>query len=307
MDFFEEQAQARKRTWLLAVLFTIAVTGITAAGYFLSIFVYALFASDAEGFAYVMGRYDDVARLTGSLWSPTVFLFSFVSTAVVIGLGSLYKIAQLRDGGAAVARSLGGRQVEPDSTKLEERRLLNVVEEMAIASGVPTPDVYVLDRESGINAFAAGKTTSDAAIGVTRGTLQLLSRQELQGVIAHEFSHILNGDARINLRAIGLLHGIFLLALIGRFLIRGSSTSSKKEGGGVALVGLGLLVIGSVEEDKRIVGFDAPHVAERHLTAARAARRRVGRSVHPRHGWPGWRPQKDWRRNGGLPSRNAGG
>jgi Zn-dependent protease with chaperone function len=246
MDFFEEQAQARKRTLLLAVLFTIAVTGITAAVYFLSIFVYALVATDAEGFAYVTGRYDDIAGLTASLWSPSIFLFSLASTAAVIGLGSLYKIAQLRDGGSAVARSLGGRQVEPDSTKLEERRLLNVVEEMAIASGVPTPDVYVLDREPGINAFAAGKTTSDAAIGVTQGTLQLLNRQELQGVIAHEFSHILNGDARINLRAIGLLHGIFLLALIGRLLIRGSTTSSKKEGGGVALVGLGLLVIGSV-------------------------------------------------------------
>ena len=246
MDFFEEQAQARKRTLVLAVLFAIAVAGVTAAVYVLAIFVYGLVASDAAGFAYMAGRHDDVAGLAGSLWSPSVFLLSCTGTAVVVGLGSLYKIAQLRDGGAAVARSLGGRQVEPDSTKLEERRLLNVVEEMAIASGVPTPDVYVLDREPGINAFAAGKTTSDAAIGVTQGTLQLLRRQELQGVIAHEFSHILNGDARINLRAIGLLHGIFLLALIGRFLIRGSSTSSKKEGGGVALVGLGLLIIGSV-------------------------------------------------------------
>jgi Zn-dependent protease with chaperone function len=246
MDFFEEQNQARKRTVRLAVLFAIAVAGITTAVYALSMAVYTSVATDAEGLAYIVGRYDEVTGIAASLWNPAVFLFACSSTATVVGLGSLYKIAQLRDGGAAVARGLGGRQVEPDSTKLEERRLLNVVEEMAIASGVPTPDVYVLDREPGINAFAAGKTTSDAAIGVTQGTLQLLRRQELQGVIAHEFSHILNGDSRINLRAIGLLHGIFLLALIGRFLIRGSSTSSKKQGGGIALVGLGLLVIGSV-------------------------------------------------------------
>ena len=246
MDFFEEQAQARKRTVRLAILFAIAVLGVTAAVYVLSMAVYTMVLTDAEGVAYMVGRYDGVSSVAASLWNPGVFLFSCLSTAIVVGLGSLYKMAQLRDGGAAVAKGLGGRQVEPDSTKLEERRLLNVVEEMAIASGVPTPDVYVLDREPGINAFAAGKTTSDAAIGVTQGTLQLLRRQELQGVVAHEFSHILNGDSRINLRAIGLLHGIFLLALIGRFLIRGSTTSSKKESGGIALVGIGLLAIGSI-------------------------------------------------------------
>ena len=246
MDFFEEQVQARRRTVRLAASFALAVVGITAAVYLLSLGVYSMVAEDAQGFAYIVGRYEGVAGPSRSLWNPSVFLFACVGTAVVIGLGSLYKTAQLRDGGEAVALSLGGRKVDPDSTKLEERRLLNVVEEMAIASGVPTPDVYVLDREQGINAFAAGKTSSDAVVGVTHGTLQFLRRQELQGVIAHEFSHILNGDSRINLRAIGLLHGIFLLALIGRFLIRGSSTSSKKEGGGIALVGLGLLVIGSI-------------------------------------------------------------
>ncbi len=246
MDFFEEQAQARKRTVRLAVLFAIAVVGVMAAVYVLAQIVYSLVSTDVQGVAYMTGRYESITGLVSAFWNPAVFLFACTSTGVVVGLGSLYKTAQLRDGGSALARSLGGRQVEPDSTKLEERRLLNVVEEMAIASGVPTPDVFVLDREPGINAFAAGKTTSDAAIGVTHGTLQLLRRQELQGVIAHEFSHILNGDSRINLRAIGLLHGIFLLALIGRFLLRGSRTSSKKEGGGVLLVGLGLLVIGSV-------------------------------------------------------------
>ena len=247
MDFFEEQALARKRTLRLMLLFALAVAGVVAAVYFLALLFYTAGASDSAGVAYVTGDYDNVGKLALSFWNPSVLLFAVMSTTTVVGLGSLYKIAQLRDGGPAVALSLGGRKVDPDSAKLEERRLLNVVEEMAIASGVPVPEVYVLDRESGINAFAAGNTTSDAVIGVTHGTLQLLRRDELQGVIAHEFSHILNGDSRLNVRAIGLLHGIFLLALIGRFLTRGSMRGAKKDrSGGVALVGLGLLAIGSI-------------------------------------------------------------
>ncbi|MBW2586472.1 MAG: M48 family metallopeptidase [Deltaproteobacteria bacterium] len=246
MDFFEEQALARKRTLRLVLLFAVAVAGVVVAVYILSMIFYTAGASDSAGVAYVTGDYDNVGKLALSVWNPGVLLFALGSTTIVIGLGSLYKIAQLRDGGPAVALSLGGRKLDSDSIKLEERRLLNVVEEMAIASGVPVPEVYVLDREPGINAFAAGNTTSDAVIGVTQGTLQLLRRDELQGVIAHEFSHILNGDSRINLRAIGLLHGIFLLALIGRFLTRGAMHGRKKGGSGVALVGLGLLAIGSI-------------------------------------------------------------
>src|SRR5207244_10213669 len=118
-------------------------------------------------------------------------------------LGSAYKISALSGGGSTVAESLGGRLVNSNTTDLNERKLLNVVEEMSIASGVPMPQVYVMDDESGINAFAAGHTTSDAAVSVTRGCMKLLSRDELQGVIAHEFSHILNGDMRLNLRLIG--------------------------------------------------------------------------------------------------------
>jgi len=246
MDFFEEQALARKRTVRLAVLFAIAVIGVMAAVYALAMFVYLLSANDATGVAYMVGRYEGVSNLHASLWNPSVFLFACGSTALIVGLGSLSKTAQLRDGGSALALGLGGRKMEPATSKLEERRLLNVVEEMAIASGMPVPEVYVLDREPGINAFAAGRTTSDAVVGVTHGTVHLLRRHELQGVIAHEFSHLLNGDSRINMRSIGLLHGIFLLALIGRFLLRGSTASSKKGSGGLALVGLGLLAIGSI-------------------------------------------------------------
>ena len=246
MDFFEEQVFARKRSRRLLVLFALAVVGVIASVYVLAMVFYGFGAADAAGVRYITGNYENIAQRALMFWNPGVFLFSIGSTAAVVGLGSLYKIAQLRAGGPAIALGLGGRRVDPDSTKLEERRLLNVVEEMAIASGVPAPEVYVLDREPGINAFAAGNTTSDAVIGVTQGTLHLLRRDELQGVIAHEFSHILNGDSRINLRAIGLLHGIFLLALIGRFLIRGSAHSGKKEGGGVAVIGIGLLAIGSI-------------------------------------------------------------
>ena len=246
MDFFEEQALAKKRTIRLVLLFAIAVFGITFAIYALSMLVYTAVVGDGAGVAYITGNYEGVQNRGYSLWNPTVFLFAVFSTGLVIGLGSLYKIARLRDGGSAVALGLGGRRVDPNTTRLEERRLLNVVEEMAIASGVPVPEVYVLDREPGINAFAAGKTTSDAVVGVTQGTLQLLRRDELQGVMAHEMSHVLNGDSRINLRAIGLLHGIFLLALIGRFLVRGAMYSEKKEGGGIAVVGIGLIAIGSI-------------------------------------------------------------
>jgi Zn-dependent protease with chaperone function len=245
MDFFEEQDLARQRTFRLALLFVLAVVGVSAAVYGLGLLVYHWVAADAVGAAYMVGDYDQVQQAGFSLWNPLVFVVTVGGTTLLIGLGSLYKTAQLRDGGASVALGLGGRRVDPDSTKLEERRLLNVIEEMAIASGVPVPDVYVLDNEVGINAFAAGNTTSDAVLGVTHGTLQLLRRTELQGVIGHEFSHILNGDSRINLRAIGLLHGIFLLALIGRFILHGSR-GSRRDGAGAALVGFGLLAIGSV-------------------------------------------------------------
>ena len=301
MDFFEEQALARKRTLRLVLLFAVAVAGVVVSVYFLAMLFYSAGVTDSAGVAYVTGDYDNVGKLALSFWNPGVLLFALGSTATVVGLGSLYKIAQLRDGGPAVALSLGGRKVDPDSTKLEERRLLNVVEEMAIASGVPAPEVYVLDRESGINAFAAGNTTSDAVVGVTHGTLQLLRRDELQGVIAHEFSHILNGDSRINLRAIGLLHGIFLLALIGRFLTHGSMRSGKKERGGVALLGLGLLAIGSIGV------FFGRMIPELDLAATGAPRRCIRGAVHARHRWPGGRPQENrrWARHSYLDTPKA--
>ena len=134
-------------------------------------------------------------------------------------LGSGFKTLELAQGGSAVATMLGGRLVDPTTTDPDERKLLNVVEEMAIAAGVPVPQVYVLPEERAINAFAAGHSTSDAVVAVTDGSLRLLTRDELQGVIGHEFSHILNGDMRLNLRLMGIIFGILCLAVIGRVLL----------------------------------------------------------------------------------------
>ena len=156
-------------------------------------------------------------------WDPRLFAGFAAGFVLTIALGSLYKIRQLAAGGPAVAELLGGRQVEPDSAEPDEQKLRNVVEEMAIASGMPVPEIYVLDNERGINAFAAGHTQSDVAIGVTRGCLKLLSRDELQGVIAHEFSHILNGDTRLNMRLMGIAHGVLWPVIVGRVFVRGSN------------------------------------------------------------------------------------
>src|SRR5208283_2838689 len=118
-------------------------------------------------------------------------------------------------------------------------------EEMAIASGVPVPQVYVMDEEDGINAFAAGNKTGDATVTVTRGCMKILTRDELQGVIGHEFSHILNGDMRLNLRLMGILFGILCLAIIGRILlqVRGGGSRDRNP---LPLLGLILLLLGWV-------------------------------------------------------------
>lgn len=235
MDFFAHQEQARRKSGILIFYFILAVAGIIFATYAL-----------ASGILLLTNEYPS------AFWNPRVLVYTGIGTGAVIFLASAFKTAQLAGGGAVVARELGGREVDLNTTDFHERRLLNVVEEMAIASGVPAPAVYVMDAEDSINAFAAGKTTSDAVIGVTRGCMTLLTRDELQGVVAHEFSHILNGDMRLNIRLMGLLFGILFLALMGelilRFGVRGGLNSGRKEGAGAALImlaaGLGLLIIG---------------------------------------------------------------
>ena len=243
MDFFEHQERARRQTGLLVAYFIVAVALIILAVYFAVVL--------GLGFAGQTGdSYGPVARL----WIPEVFLAVSAGTLLLIGVGSLYKIAELSGGGEVVARGLGGRRVLADTHELRERVLLNVVEEMAIASGTPVPPVFLLDDERAINAFAAGTSPQNAVVAVTRGSIDTLSRDELQGVIAHEFSHILNGDMRLNLRLIGLLNGILLIAMIGYFLMRSgssrlyfsTSSSNKKGGNPLPLLGLCLYVIGYV-------------------------------------------------------------
>ena len=237
MDFFEYQDQARRTTRRLVAYFVLAVVLIVVAVYLAVMMVVHYSMSDGllEPFQW---------------WNPQIFLWAVSSTLAVIVIGSIYKMYVLSDGGEVVARWLGGRPINSNTTNPEERRLLNVVEEMSIASGTPVPSVFLLEKEEGINAFAAGFTAGDAVIGVTKGTMTLLSRDELQGVIAHEFSHILNGDMLLNLRLIGVLNGILVIALIGYGIMRGTgrSSGSKKDGGGGAIIlfGLALYIIGYV-------------------------------------------------------------
>ena len=218
MDFFERQDTARRYTKWLLVYYPIALVLIVGSVY---VVVALVFSRDA-------------------LWNPMLFVGVTVGTLLLIAGATLVKINELRGGGGTVASLLGGVPVDPNTRDLDERKLLNVVEEMAIASGTPVPEVWVLRDEPGINAFAAGHDINDAAVAVTNGAMRLLSRDELQGVIAHEFSHILNSDVRLNVRVMGLLHGILILALLGRVLMR---TRGRKNP--LPVVGFGLFLIGS--------------------------------------------------------------
>jgi len=228
MDFFDRQDRARRRTKVLVFWFAVALV----------LTVLALYAVLALIFLSERGRF----------WDPNLFAGVALGTTLVVFLGSAVKIIELSRGGAAVATMLGGTPVRPDTTDRYERRLLNVVEEMSLASGIPAPQVFVLREEEGINAFAAGLSPRDAAVGVTRGCLRLLTRDELQGVIAHEFSHILNGDMRLNLRLIGIINGLLVLTILGRQLlrVRGGRSRGGREANVLPLIGLALLVIGGI-------------------------------------------------------------
>ena len=241
MDFFEHQEKARRNSHVLIFYFCLAVLGIIFA-------VYALLTGLSF---FIESKRGGAAAL--DFWKPGLFTATSLGTGLVVFLASSFKTMQLSGGGKVVARELGGRVLDTHTTDFHERRLLNVVEEMAIASGVPVPEVYVMDSEDSINAFAAGKTTSDAVIGITRGCMKLLTRDELQGVVAHEFSHILNGDMRLNMRLIGLLFGILFLTLMGEVLMRTTQytrySRNRDSGGAVLLIfvlGIGLMAIGSI-------------------------------------------------------------
>ena len=174
-------------------------------------------------------------------WHPQILFWVMLITTSVVGMASLYKINQLKGGGAVIAQELGGELLLPETADAQGQQLLNVVEEMAIAAGIPVPSVYLLNHEHEINAFAAGFDPKDAVLGVTRGSIEQLTRDELQGVIGHEFSHILNGDMRLNIKLMGLLHGILFVYLAGRVLlyVRTDDRNNSAWGFGLALMGIG--------------------------------------------------------------------
>lgn len=249
-DFFEQQDRARKQTGRLVLLFAAAVISIILLIYAL---VLVVMIGAANGTAPSSTAHGPATTAQPDIPYLAALGITIVGVLIVVGGSSMFKIAQLRGGGGrSVATSLGGRLVRPDTTDLHERKLINVVEEMAIASGTAVPPVYVMEHEKGINAFAAGYSPDSAVIGVTRGCIEQLSRDELQGVIAHEFSHILNGDMRLNIKLMGVIFGIIAIGVVGRVALRMawySGGGRKKDGRIVAAtvaIGLALLVIGAV-------------------------------------------------------------
>lgn len=240
MNFFRYQDQARRTTRWLLVLFTLAVLGIVAVVDLALLFLFGEGRDSAAGTLPVFPPLEPNFALLA--WGA-------VATVGVIAVGSLFRTARLSAGGGQVARELGGTQVDTTTRDPLQRRLVNVVEEIAIASGLPVPEIYVLEREPGINAFAAGFSASDAAIAVTQGALERLSRSELQAVIAHEFSHVFNGDMRLNIRLIGVLFGILMVGLIGRRVLGGmrySSRSRNSNAGAVLVLALVVMAVGYI-------------------------------------------------------------
>jgi len=244
MNFFENQDKAKRQSKRLYLVFALAVIGIV-----LLIDLLVAFAS-----MYIYSNGTSINFFQGQ-WLEDNFGLMAASTLITsgfIGASSLYKTVRLGFGGGAVAKDMGGTLITADNSDPLRKRLYNIVEEMAIASGTPVPEVYVLEQEAAINAFAAGNEPSNAAIAVTRGALEQFDRDELQGVIAHEFSHVLNGDMRINIRLMGILFGILVISLIGRTILRSSRNvrvRSRDSAGGVSAIlfmGLALTIIGYI-------------------------------------------------------------
>lgn len=212
MNFFDHQDTARQRTGLLVFLFSLAVVTITGLVSVLSIGIY---------YGVTGEHFDQETALT-------YVLLCFAGVLLVVAISSMVRLSALTsNGGRGVAESIGGKLISSNTLDAKHRQLLNVVEEMAIASGIPVPPVYVMQEERGINAFAAGMSIDDAVIGVTQGALDSFTRDELQGVIAHEFSHILNGDMRLNTRLIGVLFGITCIAHFGHLVLDNTHHTSR--------------------------------------------------------------------------------
>ena len=249
MDFFEHQERARRLSRRMVWLVALAVLGVL------------LVLNLLGGTVWLILIEEPLSLLPRVLREPKLLLATLVFGGGIILVGTLVKLYSLRGGGAAVARAMGGTEIRPGTGSFAERRLQNVVEEMALAAGIRVPQVFVLRREKGLNAFAAGYSPDDAAVAVTQGLLDTLNRAELQAVIGHEFSHILNGDMRLNIRLIGVLGGILCISVAGRVIMEmairslrhasgGRSRNKKDDGTAVVLffvlLGLAIWIIGSV-------------------------------------------------------------
>jgi Zn-dependent protease with chaperone function len=236
MNFFEHQERSRKKSLLLVFLFGLAVMGIVAAVYAVIIGAAYFYMSKWKPGS---GGFD--------FYEPMILFWIIIVTIAVVGIECIIKIISLRRGGRVIAESLGGRLISPGTRNLNEKKFLNIVEEMAIASGISVPLAYVLDNEPAINAFAAGYSPDDAVVTATAGCLNQLNREELQGVAAHEFSHILNGDMRLNIRLVGLISGIMVIGNIGKMLFKHLNRSVRgRMGLGAVLLGLALMIIGYI-------------------------------------------------------------
>jgi Zn-dependent protease with chaperone function len=235
MDFFDQEAHAQRQTRRLLWLFSLAVLAVVLLTYLIVASLAWLFQHPelperrwdpiyllGTALFFYAGALIQPLHFLKMIWSPQLLCWSTLGTLVLIAAGCYYKMRLLAAGGSAVAEMLGGRKIVENTTDLNERQLRDVVEEMAIAAGLSVPEIYVLDRERGINSFAAGHTRDDVALGITFGALKLLTRDELQGIVAHEFSHVLNGDTRLNMKLMALAHGLFWPTLLGRILVRGS-------------------------------------------------------------------------------------
>jgi Zn-dependent protease with chaperone function len=234
LNFFQQQELARRNTRMMVFLYVLAVIAVV------------LVVDVVIGIAYGWGMSEPGRPVSAP---ASLYVLGAAGTLAAILIASAFHILRLREGGAAIARLVGANRVSPDTRDPLERRLMNVVEEMAIAAGMRVPALYVMQEETGINAFAAGYDASSSIITVTWGTLHALNRDELQGVIGHEFSHIVNGDLGLNLRMMGVLGGILFIGSIGEFLMRGSGSgrgSKDSASGGIVVFGLALFAIGYI-------------------------------------------------------------
>jgi Zn-dependent protease with chaperone function len=233
MNFFEDQRRVRAETRNLVIYYFLAVA----------------FTALLTGFVIVFFLKNNV-KINGQVMTMQELIPAVLGVGVLVALlifvVSLIKIVMLGKGGEYVARACGAQKVDPHTKDPLIQRYINVVHEMSIASGTPIPKIYLMQHETGINAFAAGYDINDAVVAVTRGTLEKLNRDELQGVVAHEFSHIFNGDMKLNIKLIGFLAGLVFITELGRVLARTRSRNSRSNGNQLAAIGLALMLVGGL-------------------------------------------------------------